>query len=69
MVTVITGANEQELPLGGRTVGFARQQLAPIFNIAGDAVPTVNGLSATNDTVLSDGDELQFARAAAEKGR
>jgi hypothetical protein len=68
VITVISGANEGSFPLGGRTVAFARQQLGPVYNIPADATATLNGRAASNDTVLRDGDELQFARTTAEKG-
>jgi len=68
VVNVISGANENELPLGGRTVGFARQNLGAIYNIAAGATATVNTREVGDDYVLSDGDDLVFASRQAEKG-
>lgn len=68
MITVISGANEQDFPLAGRSVEFVRSQLGPVYNIPADAVATVNGRAADGGFTLRDGDELVFARTAAEKG-
>lgn len=68
MITVISGANEQDFPLAGRTVDFVRQQLGPVYNISADAKATVNGTAAAGGQTLYDGDELVFARTQAEKG-
>lgn len=69
MVTVVSGANSSELEgLAGQTVGAVRAQLSGIFNIATDAIATVNGSRADNGAFLNEGDELSFSRATAQKG-
>lgn len=69
MVTVVSGANKNDLEgLAGQTVGAVRQALAGIFNIASDAVATLNGQRASNDSILEEGDELVFSKQVAQKG-
>lgn len=69
MVTVQSGAIANDLDgLAGRTVCDVRTNLANIFNIAADAVATLNGRRADSDTVLEDGDVLSFGRPLAQKG-
>ncbi len=69
MVTVVSGANSNDLEgLAGQTVGAVRAALASLFNIASDAVATLNGNRASNDQILAEGDELTFSRQVAQKG-
>lgn len=67
-VQVISGANDGNFPLAGKTIAEARGQLGAALNISGDAVATLNDERATATDVLADGDVLTFARATAEKG-
>ncbi len=69
MVTVQSGAIAAELDgLAGRTVAEVRTDLATYFNIAADAVATLNGDRATGIDVLEEGDTLSFGRPLAQKG-
>lgn len=69
MVTVTSGANSNDLDgLAGQTVAQVRQAFAGIFNIASDAVATLNGERVSADQILNEGDELVFSRATAQKG-
>lgn len=69
MVTVISGANSNELEgLAGQTVGAVRAALASLFSIGTDSVATLNGARVSNDQILNEGDELSFSKAVAQKG-
>ena len=68
MVTVISGANSNELQLAGQTVGQVRTAFAGALNIAASAVATINGERADADHTLEDGDELRFSKEVAQKG-
>ena len=69
MVTVVSGANSNDLEgLAGQTVGAVRAALSSLFNIASDAVATLNGQRVGADQILNEGDELSFSRTVAQKG-
>lgn len=68
MVTVISGANESDLPLEGKTVAEARQALGPIYNISPEATAQVNAREVDGSYALRGGDELTFVTRTAEKG-
>lgn len=68
MVTVISGANSNELQLDGQTVGQVRSQFGEALNIADSAVATVNGERADSDRTLEAGDTLSFQKEVAKKG-
>jgi hypothetical protein len=65
---VIYGVNELELDLAGKTVREIWKVLEQVFNIPRDAVVTVNGSRAEDDSVVHSGDEIEFQKAAGVKG-
>jgi hypothetical protein len=67
-VTVISGANNPDLEVAGKTVGEIRQQFGDALNISPTAKATVNGNPAGNTTRLKDGDTLAFQKEVAQKG-
>lgn len=67
-VTVISGAHLQSLPLVNQTVTQARDLLQGPFNIGPEAMPLVNGRPVSADTVLRQGDALEFVHHSGEKG-
>jgi hypothetical protein len=67
-VTVISGAHLQSLPLVNQTVTQVRDLLQGPFNIGPQATPLVNGRLVPPDTVLRQGDALEFVHHAGEKG-
>ncbi len=66
---VIYGVNELELDLAGKTVREIWKVLEQVFNIPRDAVVTVNGSRADDDSVVRPGDEIEFQKAAGVKGQ
>jgi hypothetical protein len=67
-VRVVHGVNEDQLPLAGRTVGFAAHSLRDVFNIPSDADALVDGATRPFDHVLHDGDCLEFVSRNGRKG-
>ena len=67
-VEVIHGVYAHSLPLGGMTVAQARSELAERLNIAPDSLAVVGGDQVPEDTVLHEGDVLNFVKPAGEKG-
>jgi len=69
MVKVINGVNELSAELAGKTVNNVRGMLAQALNIDPAAVANINGQAQPDcNTVLSDGDELEFVKASGTKG-
>ncbi len=68
-VTVISGANENELNLAGQSVSQVRSAFGQALGIEAGARATVNGRNADDATILNEGDELAFTPGLAEKGR
>jgi hypothetical protein len=68
MVTVISGANRDEYPFEGQTVAQVRAALVELDRIESDAVATLNGARAGEDTYLNAGEELTFIPTLAQKG-
>ena len=69
MVTVTSGANSNDLEgLAGQTVGAVRQAFSSIYNIAPDAVATLNGDRVGDSQILNEDDELSFSKTTAQKG-
>ena len=66
---VIYGVNELELDLAGKTVREIWKVLEQVFNIPRDAVVTVNGSRAEDDSVVHPRDEIEFQKAAGVKGQ
>ena len=67
-VDVIHGVYAHSLPLAGMTVRQARLELEDRMNIAPEAVAVVDGVEAGEDTVLRQGQVLNFLTPAGEKG-
>ncbi len=67
-VQVIHGVYAHSLPLAGMTVRQARTELEERMNIAPGAVAVVDGTEATEDSVLREGQVLNFLTPAGEKG-
>lgn len=67
-VTVVHGIHRLALPFVGRAVGGVRHALAPVLNIANDALAVVNGGTVGEDYILAPDDHLEFVRLAGEKG-
>lgn len=69
MVTITSGAHSESLEgLEGRQVSQIRADFRVPYNIAPDAVATLNGQRANEGDVLRDGDTLVFSRTVAQKG-
>jgi molybdopterin converting factor small subunit len=68
MVKIVSGVNVMDLQLEGKTVADVRAMLAQALNIDPQANSLINGESVEANIVLSDGDELEFVKAAGEKG-
>jgi hypothetical protein len=67
-VDVIHGVYAHSLPLAGRTIREARQELEDRMNIAPEAVAVVDGLEVTEEEVLRENQTLNFVSPAGEKG-
>jgi hypothetical protein len=68
-VDVIHGVYAHSLPLAGLTIRQARTELQERMNIPVDALAVVDGSEANEDTVLQEGQVLNFVKPAGEKGR
>jgi len=68
-VEVIHGVYAHSLSLAGITVGQARVELADRMNIDPDAIAVVDGTEVPDDTILGEGQTLNFVKHAGEKGR
>jgi excisionase family DNA binding protein len=67
-VRCIHDANEQNLKIQGRTVGWARRNLAHSLNIAPDAIAFVDGVRVDEDHALKAEDVLEFLDTEGRKG-
>ncbi len=67
-VRCVQGANEQNLPIQGRTVSWARTNLKDALNIAPGATAFVDGEPIGEDHVLEDGQSLEFLVPCGKKG-
>ena len=67
-VVVISGANQQHLPLVGLLVSEVGLQLQPLMSIRPNAPIVVNGQPIESDYRLKNGDVLEFVHHAGEKG-
>jgi hypothetical protein len=67
-VDVIHGVYAHSLPLAGMTVRQARAELEERMNIDPESVAVIDGVEATDDTVLREGQVLNFVTEAGEKG-
>jgi hypothetical protein len=68
-VEVIHGVYAHSLPLAGMTVRQARAELEQRMNIAPDAMAVVDGRETDEDTILAQGQVLNFVKHAGEKGK
>ena len=68
MSSIINGVNTLQAPLQGKSVAEVRGMLSQALNIAADARPVVNGANTDESYILCEGDELEFVKAAGEKG-
>jgi len=68
-VDVIHGVYAHSLPLAGMTVRQARAEVEQRMNIDPDAMAVVDGREVDEDTVLAQGQVLNFVKHAGEKGR
>lgn len=67
-VEVIHGVYAHSLPLTGMTVGQARMELMDRMNIDPDSIAVVDGDEVGDDTVLNEGQVLNFVKHSGEKG-
>src|SRR5947207_15543750 len=67
-VDVIHGVYAHSLPLAGLTVRQARLELEERMNIDPEALAVIDGVEAVEDTVLRQGQVLNFVTPAGEKG-
>lgn len=67
-VDVVHGVFAHTLPLAGMTIRQARGELAERMNIDPEAAGFVDGEEADEDTVLAEGQVLNFVKHAGEKG-
>jgi len=73
-INVQYGVDDMQVStLDGKTIGYAREKLGPVFNLRGNEQAEVNRdgccWEVQNDNfVLRDGDELRFSADAGEKG-
>lgn len=67
-IRVVHGANEDHFEVAGSTVEYIATQLRVVFNISPDAEAILNGITVPFETVLSDGDQLEFVQENGRKG-
>jgi hypothetical protein len=67
-IRCVQGANEQNLPIHGRTVAWARTNLSSALNISPVAVALVDGIRVGEDHALELGSVLEFLAVAGRKG-
>ncbi|NOX56206.1 MAG: hypothetical protein GXP27_17535 [Planctomycetes bacterium] len=67
-VSVIHGIYTHSFPFAGLTVRRARQELSERFNISPEAMAVVDGNPVDEDTILCEGQTLNFVQHAGEKG-
>jgi hypothetical protein len=69
MAKIICGANElDDSRWDGKTVDQVREELGVVLNIPENAAVLLNGDEAQGNATLRSGDELEFVKAAGEKG-
>jgi hypothetical protein len=67
-VEVIHGVYSHSLPLVGMTVAQARDELTERMNIDPDAISVVDGQEVDDNTILQEGQVLNFVKRSGEKG-
>lgn len=68
MNKVICGVNQLDANLAGKTVAQVRDMLSQALNIDPEATPMIDGEEVSEDTTLTEGEELEFVKASGEKG-
>lgn len=68
MVKLISGANEVNADLEGKTIGEIRDQFGTALNLNGASRVTVNGLAADDSYEVASGDRVTFSRETGQKG-
>ena len=68
MVTVSSGQNRGQLPVGNSTIGEIRQRFRDRFAIDPQSQAFLDGHEAGEDAVVRAGQVLMFMRRAGEKG-
>jgi hypothetical protein len=67
-VDVIHGVYAHSMPLAGMAVRLARAELEERMNIDPDSLAVVDGVEVSEDTILREGQVLNFVKHAGEKG-
>jgi molybdopterin converting factor small subunit len=67
-VKIVSGVNEQEFPIAGKTIGEIRESLREVFNIDDNAQAIVNGQKKNNNYALQSKDVVEFIHPIGEKG-
>jgi len=69
MARIICGANELEnANFDGKTIEQLKSELRTVLNIPDNATILLNGVEVQNNIALRSGDELEFVKAAGDKG-
>ncbi len=68
LVEVSYGPYSEALPVGGMTVGEIRRRYRDRFDIQPDSRAVLGGADASDETVVTAGQQLSFSRRAGEKG-
>jgi hypothetical protein len=68
-IEVIHGVYAHSLPFAGMSVASVRAELAERMNIDPEAQAVVDGNFVPEDTILTEGNTLNFIKAAGERGR
>ena len=68
MITLSVGWQRKEMPFVGHTVAQVAETARDAFNIQPDSDVFVNGEKVGPDTVLSEGDNLEFLGSYGAKG-
>ena len=67
-ITIKHGVNNLSVELAGQTVEEIRTKVEDVLNLGANEEARVNGSPATDETVVTEGQTLEFVKAAGEKG-
>ena len=67
-VEIASGVNEMSLDIAGKTVGEITETVAALLNLSGDESVKLNGVAVDADTIVEDGDTVEFVKEAGKKG-
>jgi hypothetical protein len=67
-VDVVAGVYAHSFPLSGMTIRQARTELSDRLNIHPESIAVVDGHEVGDDTILGEGQVLNFVKHAGEKG-